>query len=96
MQQLKTGFSSRSTSSCSCVILKQPLFIFHYFLVVANSIIQQIVYGAARNETYNRIADVVDRFGSRFTGTPNLEHAIGTLTLFLAKSTNEPTHDKAF
>ena len=63
---------------------------FHYFLVVANNIIQQLVYGAARNETYNRIADVVDRFGSRYTGTPNLEHAIGTITLtFFSKSMGE-------
>ena len=33
--------------------------------------------GNAQNESYNRLSAFVDRFGSRLSGTENLENAIG-------------------
>ena len=59
----------RNLVALSCVFL--------LLLGVANSIIQRLVHGVAQNETYNRIADVVDKFGHRLTGSKSLEDAIG-------------------
>lgn len=44
---------------------------------MANQIINLSVYGAAQNESYNRLANFTDKFGYRLAGTQNLEDAIG-------------------
>ncbi|KAL3874665.1 hypothetical protein ACJMK2_037646 [Sinanodonta woodiana] len=43
---------------------------------IADEIIKLSVYGAAQNQSYNRLAEMVDRFGNRMSGTQNLEDAI--------------------
>ncbi|KAK3595922.1 hypothetical protein CHS0354_032429 [Potamilus streckersoni] len=39
-------------------------------------IIQLAVYGAARNQSYNRLAELTDKFGGRLSGSAALENAI--------------------
>lgn len=43
----------------------------------ANDIIDLSVNGKAQNQSYNRLAAFVDKFGSRIAGSQNLENAIG-------------------
>ena len=43
----------------------------------AKDIIDLAVYGAAQNQSYNRLANFTDKFGYRLAGTENLENAIG-------------------
>ena len=40
-------------------------------------IIQYLTNGAGKGVTYNRLAEFVDKFGNRFTGTQTLEDSIG-------------------
>ncbi|VDI60636.1 carboxypeptidase Q [Mytilus galloprovincialis] len=42
----------------------------------ANAIINLSVHGRARNQSYDRLATFVDKFGSRIAGSQNLENAI--------------------
>ena len=42
-------------------------------------IIQYLTNGAGKGLTYNRLAEFVDKFGNRFTGTPELEDSLGEL-----------------
>ena len=41
-----------------------------------DKIIHFTVHGEGRNQTYNALAKFVDKFGSRFTGTKNLENSL--------------------
>ncbi|XP_019641191.1 PREDICTED: carboxypeptidase Q-like [Branchiostoma belcheri] len=43
---------------------------------VADDIINLSVHGKAQNQSYNRLAEFVDTFGSRIAGSQNLENAI--------------------
>ncbi|CAI9730005.1 Hypothetical predicted protein [Octopus vulgaris] len=43
---------------------------------VADKIIQYAVYGAAQNQSYNRLAKFTDMFGNRVAGSQNLENSI--------------------
>lgn len=43
---------------------------------VANKIINAVLYGKYENSTYNHLADFIDKFGNRMSGTENLEKAI--------------------
>ncbi|XP_060604455.1 carboxypeptidase Q-like [Ruditapes philippinarum] len=43
---------------------------------VANQIINLSVYGAAQNQSYNRLAALADKFGPRLAGSQTLEDAI--------------------
>ncbi|XP_041363258.1 carboxypeptidase Q-like [Gigantopelta aegis] len=43
---------------------------------IANAIIKLSLYGKAQNQSYDRLATFVDKFGSRISGSDNLEHAI--------------------
>ena len=47
------------------------------FVDVAEKIIDLAVNGKAQNESYNRLANFTDKFGSRIAGLENLENAIG-------------------
>ena len=51
------------------------------FVDVADKIIDLAVNGKAQNESYNRLANFTDKFGSRLAGSENLENAIGRLIL---------------
>ena len=44
---------------------------------IANDIIKHFVNGKGKGQLYDRLAFFVDKFGARFTGTKNLEDAIG-------------------
>lgn len=52
---------------------------------IADQIIKLSVTGAAQNQSYNRLATFVDKFGSRLAGTQNLENAIDYMLDVLAK-----------
>lgn len=43
----------------------------------AEKIIYHALYGPAQNQSYNRLAEFTDTFGSRIAGSRNLENAIG-------------------
>lgn len=43
----------------------------------AEKIINHALYGPAQNQSYNRLAEFTDTFGSRIAGSQNLENAIG-------------------
>ncbi|XP_077507766.1 carboxypeptidase Q-like [Amblyomma americanum] len=50
---------------------------------IVNKIIKAVVYGSEKNRTYEELAMFVDKFGSRFTGTSNLEKSIDYLVHLL-------------
>lgn len=49
------------------------------YVDTANNIIDLSVNGKAQNQSYNRLATFVDKFGSRIAGSQNLENAIDYL-----------------
>ncbi|XP_050403972.2 carboxypeptidase Q [Patella vulgata] len=59
---------------------------------VANQIINLSLKGAAQNQSYNRLADFTDKFGSRIAGSQNLENAIDYMLIELMKDGLENVH----
>ena len=57
-----------------------------------DAIINFTVKGKGQNQTYNRLADFVDKFGSRLTGSQNLENAIDYMLNALSKDGLENVH----
>lgn len=61
----------------------------------ADRIIDFSVYGEGRNQTYNRLAEFVDKFGSRLAGSQNLENAIDYMLDTLKKDGLDNVHGEA-
>lgn len=59
---------------------------------IANQIIQLSVYGAAQNQSYNRLATLTDKFGSRLAGSQSLEDAIDYMLAQLKADGLENVH----
>ncbi|XP_002741376.1 carboxypeptidase Q-like [Saccoglossus kowalevskii] len=59
---------------------------------IANEIINLSVSGAAQNQSYNRLAKFVDKFGSRIAGSQNFEHAVDYMLQVLADDKLENVH----
>ncbi|XP_052275920.1 carboxypeptidase Q-like isoform X2 [Dreissena polymorpha] len=59
---------------------------------IANQIIDLSVYGAAQNQSYNRLANFTDMFGYRLAGTVNLENAIDYMLQELQADKLENVH----
>ncbi|KAJ8307989.1 hypothetical protein KUTeg_012863 [Tegillarca granosa] len=62
---------------------------------IADQIIKLSVNGAAQNQSYNRLATFVDKFGSRLAGTQNLENAIDYMLDVLARDGLENVHGES-
>ena len=62
---------------------------------VANRIIDFSVHGKGKGQTYNRLAEFVDKFGSRLTGSQNLENAIDYMLDALKKDGLDNVHGEA-
>ncbi|KAK7481607.1 hypothetical protein BaRGS_00027123 [Batillaria attramentaria] len=58
----------------------------------ADRIINLAVHGKAQNQTYNRLAEFVDKFGSRLAGSQNLENAIDYMVDVLQKDGLDNVH----
>ncbi|CAG2253418.1 CPQ [Mytilus edulis] len=58
----------------------------------ANAIINLSVHGRARNQSYDRLATFVDKFGSRIAGSQNLENAIDYMLDELQKDGLDNVH----
>lgn len=43
---------------------------------IVNKIIEEVINGQFQNSTYDYLAEFVDKFGSRLSGTQNLEDSI--------------------
>ena len=61
----------------------------------ADRIIDFTVNGKGQNQTYNRLAEFVDKFGSRLTGSQNLENAIDFMLDTLRKEGLDNVHGEA-
>lgn len=64
----------------------------HWHKDVANEIIKLAVYGAAKGQTYTRLAELVDTFGPRMSGSHNLEDAIDYMLVRLKEDGLENVH----
>ncbi|KAL8602312.1 hypothetical protein ACOMHN_022825 [Nucella lapillus] len=58
----------------------------------ADKIIDYTVDGKGQNQTYNRLAEFVDKFGSRLAGSQNLENAIDYMLNVLEKEGLDNVH----
>ncbi|XP_034937785.1 carboxypeptidase Q-like [Chelonus insularis] len=72
-----------NASSCSNVLSPEVINEINKYSPVVNQIINTAINGSFKGKTWHELADFVDEFGSRFTGTQNLENAIDYV---LAKS----------
>lgn len=61
---------------------------------IAADIIQLSVHGKAQNQSYNRLATFVDKFGSRIAGSQNLENAIDYVVEQLKNDGLENVHNE--
>lgn len=59
---------------------------------IADKIIKLSVHGAAQNQSYNRLANLTDKFGSRLAGTQTLEDAIDYMLAQLQADGLENVH----
>lgn len=59
---------------------------------VASNILQMFLHGSARNETYEKVADLVDKFGNRPAGSPILESAIDYIVEKLKNESFDNVH----
>ena len=62
---------------------------------IANAIIKLSLHGKARNQSYDRLATFVDTFGSRISGTRNLENAIDYMMDDLKKDGLDNVHGES-
>ena len=53
---------------------------------MADAIIDLVVNGTAKGQVYNRLAAFTDKFGSRISGSKNLENSIGRPTVTFYKT----------
>ncbi|XP_046350835.2 carboxypeptidase Q-like [Haliotis rufescens] len=61
----------------------------------AERIINLVVNGSAKGQTYNRLAEFVDTFGSRIAGSQNLENAIDYMMKKLKEDGLENVHGES-
>ncbi|XP_046574508.1 carboxypeptidase Q-like [Haliotis rubra] len=61
----------------------------------AERIINLVVNGSAKGQTYNRLAEFVDTFGSRIAGSQNLENAIDYMMKKLNEDDLENVHGES-
>jgi len=60
----------------------------------ANKIIDFLTKGPGKHQVYNRLATFVDTYGSRLTGSANLEHAIDYMLDELTKDKLDNVHSE--
>lgn len=61
----------------------------------AEKIINHALYGPAQNQSYNRLAEFTDTFGSRIAGSQNLENAIDYMVTKLKEDGLDNVHTEA-
>ncbi|XP_077996152.1 carboxypeptidase Q-like [Glandiceps talaboti] len=59
---------------------------------IATKIIDLAVYGAAQNQSYNRLAKFTDTIGNRIAGSENFEHAVDYMLQVLSEDGLENVH----
>lgn len=60
----------------SCNLNKELQSEIHSYSTIVNKIIKAVTEENYKSTTYKHLATFIDKFGSRFTGTQNLENAI--------------------
>lgn len=84
--------TSRRAPSASCNLPPQMVQEIKSYAPIANKIIKFVTSGKFKGKTWRKLAEFVDKFGSRIAGSENLENAIDFMLKGLTKEGLENVH----
>lgn len=84
--------TSRRAPSASCNLPPQMVQEIKSYAPIANKIIKFVTSGKFKGKTWRKLAEFVDKFGSRIAGSENLENAIDFMLKELTKEGLENVH----